>query len=55
MEKLQEKRPPARAMRILKDYIKKEIGWEGVDWIDLAQTREKYGVSEFAVMESRVP
>ena len=41
MGKLQEKRPPARAMRILKDDIKKDIGWEGVDWIDLAQTREK--------------
>jgi len=31
------------------------MGWEGVDWIDLAQTRQKWQVSEFAVMEPRVP
>jgi hypothetical protein len=22
----------------------KEIGWKGVDWIDLAQDRDKYGL-----------
>jgi hypothetical protein len=28
----------------------KEIGWEGVDWIDLAQDRNKYSAVGNAVM-----
>jgi hypothetical protein len=40
--KLQGKRPPGRPLRTLKDNIKKEMGCEGVDLIDLAQTRQKW-------------
>jgi hypothetical protein len=32
-----------------------EVGWGGVDWIDLVQYREKWGSLVNAVMNLRVP
>jgi hypothetical protein len=32
-----------------------EIGWGGVDWIDLAQDRDKWRALVNAVMNLRVP
>jgi hypothetical protein len=33
----------------------REIGWDGVDWIDLAQDRDQLRVVVNAVMNLRVP
>jgi len=33
----------------------KEMGWEGIDWIDLARDRNKWQTSVNAVMNLRVP
>jgi hypothetical protein len=33
----------------------REIGWDGMDWIDLAQDRDKWRVLEYTVMNLRVP
>jgi hypothetical protein len=33
----------------------KVLGWEGVDWIDLAQDTDKWLALENAVMNFRVP
>jgi hypothetical protein len=33
----------------------REIGWNGVDWIDLAQDREKWKALVNTVMNLRVP
>jgi hypothetical protein len=32
-----------------------EIGWGGMDWIDLAQDRDQWRVLENTVMKLRVP
>ena len=32
-----------------------EVGWEGVDWIDLAQDRDRWRALVNAVMNLRVP
>jgi hypothetical protein len=32
-----------------------EVGWEGVDWIDMAQDRERWWALVNAVMNLRVP
>jgi hypothetical protein len=32
-----------------------EIGWRGVDWIDLAQDMDKWRMNVNAVMKLRVP
>ena len=32
-----------------------EVGWEGVDWIDLAQDRDRWRALVSAVMNLRVP
>jgi hypothetical protein len=32
-----------------------EVGWDGVDWIDLAQDRDRWRVYVNAVMYLRVP
>jgi hypothetical protein len=40
------------------DYIKinlKEIGWDGMDWIDLAQDRNQWRALVNTVMNLRVP
>jgi hypothetical protein len=33
----------------------REIGWDGIDWIDLAQDRDQWRAIVFAVMNLRVP
>jgi hypothetical protein len=33
----------------------REIGWDGVDWIDLAQDRDKWRAHVNTVMNLRVP
>jgi hypothetical protein len=40
------------------DYIKvdcQEVGWRDIDWIDLAENRDKWWALVFAVMNLRVP
>jgi hypothetical protein len=32
-----------------------EVGWEGVDWIDMAQDRDRWRALVNAVMNLRVP
>jgi hypothetical protein len=33
----------------------REVGWDGVDWIDLAQDRDRWRAYVIAVMNLRVP
>jgi hypothetical protein len=33
----------------------REIGWEGVDWIDMAQDRDKWRALVNTVLNRRVP
>jgi hypothetical protein len=52
------KRPLGRPRRSWVDNIKMdllEIGWGGVDWIGLAQDRDKWRALVNAVMNHRVP
>jgi hypothetical protein len=52
------KRPLGRPRRRWVDNIKmdlREIGWDGVDWIDLAQDRDQWRALVKAVMNLRVP
>jgi hypothetical protein len=52
------KRPLVRSRRRWEDNIKmdlREIGWGGMDWIDLAQDRDKWRALVNAVMNLRVP
>jgi hypothetical protein len=52
------KRPLRRPSRNWVDIIKLdlgEMGWGGVDWIGLAQGRDKRGVLVNAVMNLRLP
>jgi hypothetical protein len=52
------KRPLGRPRRKCVDKIKmdlSEIGWGGVDWIGLAQDRDKWRALLNAVMNLRVP
>jgi hypothetical protein len=49
---------PLRARRRWVDNIKLdlgEIGWDGTDWIELAQNRDQYRVLANTVMNLRVP
>jgi hypothetical protein len=51
-------RPPGRPKRRWVDNIKmdlREIGWDGMKWIDLAQDREQWRALVNAVMNIRVP
>jgi hypothetical protein len=41
--------------RIILKWILKEVGWEGVDWIDMAQDRDRWRAVVSAVMNPRVP
>jgi hypothetical protein len=52
------KRPLGRPRRRSVDYIKMdlgEIGWDGRDWIELAQDRDQWRALVNTVMNLRVP
>jgi hypothetical protein len=52
------RRPLGRPSRRWKDYIKmhlKEVGWEGMDWIDMAQDTDRWRALVNAVMNLGVP
>jgi hypothetical protein len=52
------KRPLARPRCRLVDNIKmdlREIGWDGMDWIDLARDRDQWRALVNAIMNLRVP
>jgi hypothetical protein len=51
-------RPLGRPRRRYVDNIKmdrREIGWDGMDWIDLAQNRDHWRALVNTVMNPRVP
>jgi hypothetical protein len=52
------RRPLGRPRRRWDDNIKKdlqEVGWRGMDWIDLSQDRDRWRALVSAVMNLRVP
>jgi len=52
------KRPPGRTRPRLEDNIKmdlQEVGCEGMDWIDVAQDKDRWRVLANTVMNPRVP
>jgi hypothetical protein len=52
------KRPLGRLSRKWVDNIKmdlREIGWDGVDWIDMAQDRDQWRAFMNTVLNLRVP
>jgi hypothetical protein len=52
------KRPLGRPRRRWKDNIRmdlREIGWGGMDWIDLAQDRDQWRAVVNTVMNLQVP
>jgi hypothetical protein len=52
------KRPLGRPRRRWVDNIKRnlgEVGWSGVDWIDLAQDRNRWRAVVNSVLNLRVP
>jgi hypothetical protein len=52
------KRPLGKPRRRWVDNIKmdlREVGWDGRDWIDLAQDRDRWRAHVNAVMNLRVP
>jgi hypothetical protein len=54
----EEKRPLGRPKRRWVHNIKiglREIGWDGMDWIDLARDRDQWRALVNAVMNLRVP
>jgi hypothetical protein len=56
--KPEKKRPLGRPRRRWVDNIKvdlREIGWDGLDWIDLAQDRDRWRALVNTVMNLRVP
>jgi hypothetical protein len=57
-EKLEGKRPLGRPRRRWVDHIKmdlREIGWDGIDWIDLAKNRDQWRALVNTVMDLRIP
>jgi hypothetical protein len=57
VEKLERRRPLERPRHRWEDNIKmdlREVGW-GVDWIDLAEDRDRWRVLVNAIMNLRVP
>jgi hypothetical protein len=51
------RRPLGRPRRRWEDNIKmdfREVGWGGVDWIDLAQDRDRWRALVYTVMNLRV-
>jgi hypothetical protein len=58
VEKPEGKRPPGRPRRRWVDNIKIDVGetgWDGMDWIDLAQDRDQWRTFVNTVMNLRVP
>jgi hypothetical protein len=58
MGKPEEKRPLGRPRRRWVNNVKlhlREIGWDGMDWIDLAQDRDKWRALVNTVMSLRIP
>jgi hypothetical protein len=52
------KRPLGRPRRRRAEYVKidlREIGWGGMDWIDLAEDRDQWRALVNTVMNLRVP
>jgi hypothetical protein len=52
------KKPLGRPRRRLVDNIKmalRELGWDGVDWIDVAQDRDRWKALVNTVLSLRVP
>jgi hypothetical protein len=52
------RRPLVRPRRRWEDDIKmdlREIGWGGIDWIDLVQDRDQWRIHVNTVMKLRVP
>jgi hypothetical protein len=47
-------RPRRRWVNNIKIYLR-EIGWDGMDWIHLAQDRDQWGALVNTVMKLRVP
>jgi hypothetical protein len=57
MGKPEGRRPLGRPRRRWEDNIKmdfREVGWEGADWIDLAQDRDRWRALVYMVMNFRV-
>jgi hypothetical protein len=55
MENPEGKRPLRRPRRRCVSNIKMELGWSGVDWIDLAQDRDRWRSLLNTVMNLWVP
>jgi hypothetical protein len=56
--KLEGRRPLGRPTRRWEDNIKidlREVGWGGMDWINLAQDRDRWRALVYTVMNLRVP
>jgi hypothetical protein len=49
------KRQLGRPRRRWEDNIKMEVGYGGVDWIELAEDRDRWRARVYAVMNPRVP
>jgi hypothetical protein len=53
VRKLEEKRPVVRSRHIWQDNIRTDLrkkGWEGVDWLHLAQDRDQWRAAVNTVM-----
>jgi hypothetical protein len=58
MEKPEEQIQPGRPRCILEDNIKmdlQEVAWKNIDWIDMAQYKDKWRAIVNAVMNIRLP